>query len=120
LKYTNMSEIAKLSFQGKEFEFPILEGSEKEKAIDIAKLRGESGMITLDPGFKNTGSTKSAITFLDGEKGILRYRGYGIEDLAGKSNFLEVSYLLIYGELPSQNEYEKFSRDVTNHTLVHE
>ncbi|HLU90897.1 MAG TPA: citrate synthase [Cyclobacteriaceae bacterium] len=115
-----MSEIAKLSFQGKEFELPVLEGTENEKAIDIAKLRGESGIITLDPGYKNTGSTKSAITFLDGEKGILRYRGYGIEDLAEKSNFVEVSYLLIYGELPTQKEYEKFSRDITNHTLVHE
>lgn len=115
-----MSEIAKLSFQGKEFELPVLEGTENEKAIDIAKLRGESGIITLDPGYKNTGSTKSAITFLDGEKGILRYRGYGIEDLAEKSNFVEVSYLLIYGELPTQKEYEKFSRDITHHTLVHE
>lgn len=115
-----MSEIAKLSFQGKKFELPVLEGTENEKAIDIAKLRGESGIITLDPGYKNTGSTTSAITFLDGEKGILRYRGYGIEDLAEKSNFVEVSYLLIYGELPTQKEYEKFSRDITHHTLVHE
>lgn len=115
-----MSEIAKISFDGKEYELPVIEGSENEKAIDIAKLRGETGLITLDPGFKNTGSTKSAITFLDGETGILRYRGYGIEDLAGKSNFLEVSYLLIYGDLPSQSQYEKFSLDVTTHTLVHE
>lgn len=115
-----MSEIAKLSFGGKEYEFPVTEGSENEKAIEIAKLRGETGLITLDPGYKNTGSTKSAITFLDGETGILRYRGYGIEDLAGKSNFLEVSYLLIYGELPTQDEYEKFSKEITNHTLVHE
>lgn len=115
-----MSEIAKISFEGKEYELPVVEGSENEKAIDIAKLRGETGLITLDPGFKNTGSTKSAITFLDGETGILRYRGYGIEDLAGKSNFLEVSYLLIYGDLPTQTQYEKFSMEVTTHTLVHE
>jgi citrate synthase len=115
-----MSEIAKISFDGKEYELPVIEGSENEKAIDIAKLRGESGLITLDPGYKNTGSTQSAITFLDGEKGILRYRGYGIEELAEKSNFLEVSYLLIYGELPTQEQYEKFSRDITVHTLVHE
>ncbi|MDN3670611.1 citrate synthase [Echinicola jeungdonensis] len=115
-----MSEIAKLSFDGKDFELPVLEGTEKEKAIDIAKLRGQSGLITMDPGFKNTGSTKSAITFLDGEKGILRYRGYNIEDLAEKSNFLEVSYLLVYGELPTQKQYEKFSKEITTHTLVHE
>ena len=115
-----MSEIAKISFDGKEYELPVIEGSENEKAIDIAKLRGDSGLITLDPGYKNTGSTQSAITFLDGEKGILRYRGYGIEELAEKSNFLEVSYLLIYGELPTQEQYEKFSGDITVHTLVHE
>lgn len=115
-----MSEIAKLSFGGKDFELPIVEGTENEKAIDIAKLRGQSGLITIDPGYKNTGSTKSAITFLDGELGILRYRGYRIEDLAEKSTFLEVAYLLIYGELPSQTEYEKFTREITTHTLVHE
>ncbi|HLW19055.1 MAG TPA: citrate synthase, partial [Cyclobacteriaceae bacterium] len=115
-----MSETAKISFDGKEYELPVIEGSENEKAINIAKLRGESGLITLDPGYKNTGATQSAITFLDGEEGILRYRGYGIEELAGKSNFLEVSYLLIYGELPTVEEYEKFSRDITLHTLVHE
>jgi len=115
-----MSENAKLSFDGNEYTLPVIEGTENEKAVDISKLRGESGLITIDPGFKNTGSTKSAITFLDGEEGILRYRGYRIEDLAEKSTFLEVSYLLIYGELPSQAEYEKFSSDVTKHTLVHE
>lgn len=115
-----MSEIAKLSYGGKDFELPIVEGTENEKAIDIAKLRGQSGLITIDPGYKNTGSTMSAITFLDGETGILRYRGYRIEDLAEKSTFLEVAYLLIYGELPSQAEYEKFTREITTHTLVHE
>jgi citrate synthase len=115
-----MSEIAKLSYGGKDFELPIIEGSENEKAIDIAKLRAQTGLITIDPGFKNTGSTKSSITFLDGEKGILRYRGYSIEDLAEKSSFLEVAYLLIYGGLPTENEYKKFTRDITIHTLVHE
>ncbi|MBN3583074.1 citrate synthase [Algoriphagus aestuarii] len=115
-----MSESAKLSFKGQEYEFPVITGTENESAIDIAKLRGASGLITLDPGFKNTGSTTSAITFLDGEEGILRYRGYRIEDLAEKSSFLEVAYLLIYGELPSQSEYENFSKEITHHTLVHE
>jgi len=115
-----MSEIAKLSYGGKDFELPIIEGSENEKAIDIAKLRAQTGLITIDPGFKNTGSTTSSITFLDGEKGILRYRGYRIEDLAEKSSFLEVAYLLIYNALPTQKEYEKFTRDITTHTLVHE
>ncbi|WPR77860.1 citrate synthase [Algoriphagus sp. NG3] len=115
-----MSESAKLSFKGQDYEFPVITGTENESAIDIAKLRASSGLITLDPGYKNTGATKSAITFLDGEEGILRYRGYRIEDLAEKSNFLEVSYLLIYGELPTQEQYENFSKEITHHTLVHE
>jgi len=115
-----MSDIAKLSFKGKEYDLPVTEGTENEIAVDIAKLRGQSGLITIDPGFKNTGSTKSAITFLDGEKGILRYRGYNIEDLAENSNFLEVSYLLINGELPTTDQYDDFSDRITKHTLVHE
>ncbi|MEP0710474.1 citrate synthase [Algoriphagus sp.] len=115
-----MSESAKLSFKGQDYEFPVITGTENESAIDIAKLRAASGLITLDPGYKNTGATTSAITFLDGEEGILRYRGYRIEDLAEKSTFLEVSYLLIYGELPTQAEYENFSKEITHHTLVHE
>ncbi|AKP53871.1 citrate synthase [Cyclobacterium amurskyense] len=115
-----MSDIAKLSFKGKEYDLPVTEGTENETAVDIAKLRGQSGLITIDPGFKNTGSTKSAITFLDGEKGILRYRGYNIEDLAENSNFLEVSYLLINGELPTTDQYNDFSDRITKHTLVHE
>jgi citrate synthase len=115
-----MSESAKLIYQGQEYEFPVITGTENESAIDIAKLRASSGLITLDPGYKNTGATTSAITFLDGEEGILRYRGYRIEDLADKSSFLEVSYLLIYGELPTQAQYEGFSREITHHTLVHE
>ncbi len=115
-----MSNTAEISIEGNKFELPVIEGTELEKAIDISKLRSQSGVITIDPGFKNTGSTKSAITFLDGEKGILRYRGYSIEDLAEKSNFLEVAYLLIYGELPDQATYDSFVSDITNHTLVHE
>ena len=115
-----MSDSAKLSFNGQDFELPVITGTEKESAIDIAKLRSASGLITIDPGYKNTGSTTSAITFLDGEEGILRYRGYRIEDLAEKSTFLEVSYLLIYGELPTKIQYEDFSREITHHTLVHE
>jgi citrate synthase len=110
----------KLSYEGKEFELPLIEGTEGEVGIDIGTLRSATGLVTLDPGYKNTGSTTSAITFLDGEEGILRYRGYRIEDLAEKSTFLEVSYLLIYGELPTQAEYEDFSKEITHHTLVHE
>jgi len=115
-----MSETAKITVNGKTYELPVIEGSENEKAIDISKLRAQTGYITLDPGFKNTGSTTSAITFLDGEKGILRYRGYPIEQLAEKATFLEVAYLLIYGELPSNGEFDAFKRNITNHTLIHE
>ncbi len=115
-----MSNKAEFKVDGKSYELPLIEGSEQEKAIDISKLRGESGVITIDPGFKNTGSTKSAITFLDGEQGILRYRGYPIEQLAEQSTFLEVAYLLIYGELPDTATFERFKSDITNHTLVHE
>jgi len=115
-----MSEIAELKIGDRIIELPIITGSENEKAIDISKLRGDSGYITIDPGFKNTGSTSSAITFLDGEKGILRHRGYSIEDLADKASFLEVAYLLIYGELPKKEAFEEFRDDITQHTLIHE
>lgn len=115
-----MSDKAEITVNGQSHELPLVEGTENEVAIDIAKLRAQSGLITIDPGFKNTGSTKSAITFLDGEKGILRYRGYSIEDLAEKSTFVEVSYLLIYGELPTQAELEDFQKQIKKHTLVHE
>ena len=115
-----MAEIATLNIDGKSYEFPIIEGTENEKAIDISKLRGETGLITIDPGYKNTGSTKSAITFLDGEKGILSYRGYPIEQLAEKSTFLEVCYLIIYGELPNQEKLTDFTRRVQRRSLVHE
>jgi|UniRef100_UPI00404835FD citrate synthase len=115
-----MSDSAKLFYKGQEFEFPIIVGTENEPAIDIAKLRSATGLITLDSGFKNTGSTTSSITFLDGEEGILRYRGYKIEDLAEKSSFMEVAYLLIYGELPTQEQFDDFRKQITYHTLVHE
>ena len=115
-----MSDFAEIIYDGKSYQLPVVEGSEGEKAIDISKLRGASGLITIDKGFKNTGSTESAITFLDGEKGILRHRGYTIEELAEKSSFIEVSYLVIYGELPTQEELATFKNDITQHTLVHE
>ena len=108
-----MSETAKIQLGGSEYELPVITGTENEKAIDIAALRGQSGYITIDPGFKNTGSTESAITFLDGEKGILRYRGYSIEELAENSNFIEVSYLLIYGKLPNRRELDSFKNAFT-------
>lgn len=116
-----MGEIAKFELGGITYELPVIEGTENEKGIDISALRGQSnGYITLDPGFKNTGSTQSAITYLDGENGILSYRGYPIEQLAEKATFLEVAYLLIYGQLPTQAEFDKFQSSITNHTLVHE
>lgn len=115
-----MSEIAKLELNGKVYEFPVIEGAENEKAIDITKLRGATGYITMDPGYKNSGACTSAITFLDGEEGILRYRGYSIEDLAGKSTFLEVCYLLVFGELPTKTELEKFENNIRKYTLVNE
>ncbi len=115
-----MSNTAILEIDGKRYEFPVIVGTENETAIDIDKLRGLTGAITIDPGYKNSGSCKSEITFLDGEKGILRYRGYSIEDLAEKSNFLEVSYLLIFGELPKAAELEKFETNIRKYTLVNE
>ena len=116
-----MSRIANIEIDGKKYELPIIEGSENELAIDIKKLRGLTGGITtIDPGYKNTGSCESAITFLDGEKGILRYRGYSIEDLAEKANFLEVAFLLIFGELPSVEELDKFHEDIKAQAHVDE
>lgn len=111
---------ATITYEGKSYELPLIEGTEGEVAIDIGSLRATTGLITLDPGFKNTGSTESAITFLNGEKGILRYRGYNIEELAEKASFLEVAYLVIFGELPDQASLTKFQNDITNHTLIHE
>lgn len=110
----------KLQYGSQTFEFPVIEGTEGERAIDIAELRAKTGLVTFDNGYMNTGACQSAITFLDGEKGILRYRGYPIEQLAEKSNFVEVSYLLIYGELPTKQQLEKFRESLTRHTLLHE
>lgn len=115
-----MSKTAQITIDGKTYELPVTVGTENETAIDISSFRGQSGVITLDRGFKNTGSCESAITFLDGEKGILRYRGYPIEQLADNSTFLEVAYLLIYGELPNKATFDKFAGDITHHTLVNE
>ncbi|MDH3323522.1 MAG: citrate (Si)-synthase, partial [Flavobacteriaceae bacterium] len=116
-----MSNIAKLEINGKEFEFPVIIGTENEVAIDIQTLRSATnGVITIDPGFKNTGSCESKITFLNGEEGILRYRGYAIEDLTKKANFLEVAYLVIFGELPTKAQFEKFDKDIKSHSLVNE
>lgn len=115
-----MSEIAKIELDGKSYELPVVTGSENEKAIDISKLRDLSGYVTLDTGYKNTGATKSNITFLDGELGILHYRGYSIEQLAEKASFIEVAYLLIYGELPTKSEFDEFESNIKSHTLIHE
>ena len=111
---------ATLTFDGKSVSLPLVTGTEGETAIDIQTLRAKSGMITLDPGYGNTGACRSAITFIDGEKGILRYRGYPIEELAEKSTFLEVAWLLLYGELPRRAQLETFAGEVTRHTLLHE
>lgn len=116
-----MSDKATLEYNGKKYEFPVVEGTENELAIDIKTLRSSTGgIITIDPGYKNTGSCESAITFLDGEKGILRYRGYSIEELAEKADFLEVAYLLIFGELPNEEELAKFHKDITDESHVDE
>lgn len=115
-----MGKIAKIELEGNVYEFPVVEGTENEKAIDISALRSKTGYVTLDTGYKNTGATTSSITFLDGEKGILKYRGYGIEELAEKATFLEVAYLLIYGDLPTQKQLDDFISSITKHTLVHE
>jgi citrate synthase len=115
-----MAKFAKLSYDGESVEFPLVEGTEDELGIDIKTLRAATNLITLDPGFKNTGSCQSAITFLDGENGILRYRGYSIEDLANNASFLEVSYLLIFGELPNNNELNKFLSDIQENAIIDE
>ncbi|UGU14582.1 citrate synthase [Sinomicrobium kalidii] len=115
-----MSKIATLECNGEKYEFPVTVGTEDEIAIDIKTLRAKSGIITLDPGYKNTGACESAITYLDGEQGILRYRGYTIEDLAEKADFLEVAYLLIFGELPSKSQLDKFHDDIRDEAVVDE
>ena len=116
-----MTEKAKIIFpDGQSFDFPVLTGSEHEKGIDISSLRKQTGYITLDPGFVNTGSCESSITFLDGEKGVLRYRGYPIEELAEESSFIEVAYLLINGELPKKDQLENFTNRINLHSMIHE
>jgi citrate synthase len=113
-------ETARLTISGKEFELPVVVGTELERGLDVSKLLAATGCTTLDEGYANTGSTSSSITFLDGERGILRYRGYGIEDLAARCEFLEVAHLLIYGELPSQNQLTTFRETILRHTMLHE
>ena len=115
-----MGDSAKLIYKDRELELPVITGTEQESAVDIGKLRGATGLITMDDGYMNTGSTISNITFLDGEKGILRYRGYPIDQLAEHSNFLEVCHLLLYGELPNAAQMKQFDRTITYHTMVHE
>ena len=116
-----MSDIAKLQIGDKSYEFPLIKGTENEVAIDIKSLRGVTdSVITIDPGFKNTGSCESAITFLDGEKGILRYRGYPIEQLAEQATFLEVSYALIFGDLPTTDQLKKFKQDICDQSILDE
>jgi citrate synthase len=117
---TRSVEQANLSFEGQSVELPVIVGTEGEKAIDISRLRSGTGFITLDEGYVNTGSTTSGITFLNGEEGILRYRGYPIEDLAARCDFIEVAYLLIYGELPTKSELDTFRHSLSNHSMIHE
>jgi citrate synthase len=115
-----MSDTAEIIIEGKSYPMPVIVGTENEKAIDISSLRAKSGYVTLDSGYKNTGATTSAITFLDGEEGILHYRGYPIEQLAEKSTFIEVAYLLIYGELPTQSQLDEFSRQISKYSRLPE
>ena len=114
-----MAENAQLRIGDKTIELPIVVGAEGERGIDISNLRKETGAITLDPGYANTGSCQSAITFIDGDRGILRYRGIAIEELALNSTFLEVAYLLVYGHLPTQDELDSFTNSISFHTMIH-
>ena len=115
-----MGKSAKIEFNGKSFTFPVITGSENEEAIDINQLRSETGLITYDPGYKNTGHCISEITYLDGENGVLRYRGYSVDELCQKKSFLDVAYLLIYGDLPTKSEIKKFQEDIREEALVDE
>lgn len=115
-----MNQTAKLQLGDKAIDLPVVVGTENEHAVDISKLRGETGYITLDNGYGNTGACKSSITYIDGEKGILRYRGYPIETLAENSTFLEVAWMLIYGELPTTDELERFTAEVKRHAMIHQ
>jgi citrate synthase len=115
-----MGASGEIILEGKSYKLPVIEGTEKEKAVDISKLRQDSGYITIDSGYGNTGACKSAITFIDGDLGILRYRGIPIEDLADKSDFVETSYLLIYGHLPNRTQREEFRNLLSGHAMIHE
>ncbi len=115
-----MADTIEIKYNGETFELPLTTGSENETAIDISTLRAKTGLVTLDYGYKNTGATKSDITYLDGEKGILRYRGYRIEELAEKASFLEIAFLLIYGYLPTEKEFDEWAGLIKYHTLIHE
>ncbi|HVW72284.1 MAG TPA: citrate/2-methylcitrate synthase, partial [Rhizomicrobium sp.] len=111
---------ATLNYEGKDYEYPVYAGSQGPNAVDIRKLYDQADIFTYDPGFTSTASTESAITFIDGDKGVLQYRGYNIGDLAEHSNFLETCYLLLYGDLPTAQQMEKFDNSITRHTMVHE
>src|SRR3990172_2174992 len=117
---TTTTEAATLTVGGKTLQLPVITGTENEKAIDISKLRSETSYITLDHGYMNTGSCLSSVAFIDGDKGILRYRGYPIEQLAKNSTFTETAYLLIYGKLPTRSEMERFNTLLTRHSMIHE
>lgn len=115
-----MEDHVDLIYKGKTYQFPLVQGSENEVGVDIKTLRAQTGLITLDPGYKNTGSCESEITYLNGEEGVLRYRGYAIEDLANQASFIEVAYLLIFGEMPTAAELEKFENEIRDFALVDE
>ncbi|NBS19203.1 MAG: citrate (Si)-synthase, partial [Flavobacteriia bacterium] len=115
-----MEDHVDLIYKGKTYQFPLVQGSENEVGVDIKTLRAQTGLITLDPGYKNTGSCESEITYLNGEEGVLRYRGYAIEDLANQASFIEVAYLLIFGEMPTATELEKFENEIRDYALVDE
>ncbi len=117
---TTAQETIRIEYGGRHADIPVITGTEGEKGLDIRKLRATTGLITLDPGFGNTGACRSNITFINGEEGILRYRGYPIEQIAEQSTFLEVAWLLIHGELPTRTELTEFEREVTYHTMLHE
>jgi citrate synthase len=114
------AQTARLQLAGQEFQLPVVEGTEHERGLDISKLLAATGCTTLDEGYANTGSTTSSVTFLDGDRGILRYRGYAIEELAAHCDFLEVAHLLIYGELPTAGELQTFRSTILRHTMIHE
>jgi citrate synthase len=115
-----LREPARLHLDGKDYELPVVEGTEQERGVEISKLLATAGHVTLDEGYANTGATTSKVTFLDGDRGILRYRGYGIEDLASGCDFLEVAHLLIYGELPNEEQLAEFRGTILRHTMLHE